>query len=334
MNKNFRLLFILFLVSLKAVGQFAPQAGIPGSTALSAASPLFRGWAIQCNLNRGFMDIANPSLGYASAGDSSLAIGIADDQTVSLGDSGVADLTFEFPIANGPGADFAVFENGFLNPGNDSQAFLELGFVEVSSDGVHYFRFPATSLTQDSIQATNNTYLCANNMNNLAGNYIAMFGTPFDLQELTGIEGLEINNITHVRVIDVVGSLSGHVSHDNSGRIINDPYPTPYPSCGFDLDAVGVVNQAGNAGVKNVAGNLSVNTFPNPVTDELLIAIKGTVPEELTARLKDITGKVVRQMLISRNLTELNMEDLAAGLYILDLQDQNTDQWAGKIIKH
>jgi len=54
-----------------------------------------------------------------------------DGYIVSLGDSGVADVTFAGAIYNGPGADFAVFENGFLNATNDSLAFLELAFVEV-----------------------------------------------------------------------------------------------------------------------------------------------------------------------------------------------------------
>ena len=173
---------LFYFLHFCASAQYAPQAGITGSTAMIASSDLFVGWATQCSIYRGFMNIADPSLGYASAGDSSLALGPADDYTVSLGDSGVAVLTFEHPIYNGPGADFAVFENGFLDPANDSQAFLELGFVEVSSDGVNYTRFPATSLTPDSVQMTNDSYMYANYLHNLAGSYIALYGTPFDLE--------------------------------------------------------------------------------------------------------------------------------------------------------
>ena len=44
---------------------------------------------------------------------------------------------------NGNSWDFCVFENAF----NDS--FLELGFVEVSSNGNDFYRFPSTSFTQD-----------------------------------------------------------------------------------------------------------------------------------------------------------------------------------------
>ena len=46
---------------------------------------------------------------------------------------------------NGNSWDFCVFENAF----NDS--FLELGFVEVSSNGNDFYRFPSTSFTQDSL---------------------------------------------------------------------------------------------------------------------------------------------------------------------------------------
>ena len=64
---------------------------------------------------------------------------------------------------------------------------------------------------------------------NLAGKYRAQFGTPFDLEELTGITGLDVNNVTHVKIIDVVGSLNeSYASYDSQGNIINDPFPTPF----------------------------------------------------------------------------------------------------------
>src|SRR3954468_13602677 len=95
------LLFLFFyLTLLQARAQFAPQAGLPGSTAISASSPVIVGWATECRIDRGFMNIADPSLGYASSGDSSLATGPADGSIVSLGDSGIAVMTFAHPIYN------------------------------------------------------------------------------------------------------------------------------------------------------------------------------------------------------------------------------------------
>jgi hypothetical protein len=67
---------------------------------------------------------------------------------------------------------------------------------------------------------------------------------------MAGLAGLDINNVTHVRLVDVVGSLSGHQSKDVAGKTINDPYPTNFASGGFDLDAIGVIHQ--NAGAFRV----------------------------------------------------------------------------------
>jgi hypothetical protein len=55
---------------------------------------------------------------------------------------------------------------------------------------------------------------------------------------------LDIGSVTHVRIVDVVGSISPLFgTRDASGRLINDPFATPFASGGFDLDGVGVINQ-------------------------------------------------------------------------------------------
>ncbi len=331
MKQYFFLLLIVFL-NQSAYAQYAPQAGLPGSTAISATSGQFISWATHCVVQRGYMNIANPSLGYASAGDSSLAIGAADNSIVSLGDSGIAVLTFEHPIINGPGPDFAVFENGFLNTANDSEAYLELAFVEVSSDGINYFRFPVTSLTQNNVQIGNGDYINACNLSNLAGKYVGMYGTPFDLNDLAGIARLDINNVTHVRVVDVVGSIGEHGSRDNSGRVINDPYPTPFPSCGFDLDAVGVINQSGT-GVKNQNEKVSVNVYPNPASDRVFISLKSAQADEVTATLTNITGQVLQYVSLSQGETEMHVAQYPAGLYFLVLRDATGNQWVEKVTR-
>ena len=327
------LFYILCLCSCSAYAQYAPQVGLPGSTAISASSSLLVGWATQCTIYRGFMDIANPALGYASSGDSSMAIGPADHGVVSLGDSGVAVLTFLHPIYNGEGPDFAVFENGFINASNDSQAFLELAFVEVSSDGLNYFRFPAASLTSDNVQIGNPDYLCANNLNNLAGKYVAMYGTPFDLEELAGTPGLDVNNVTHVRLIDVVGSISGHSSRDSVGRIINDPYPTAFPSCGFDLDAVGLLNEVGITEVRSLPENVTVSVFPNPATDKIVVSVKGAAATGLTGTLTTITGRVLAQYQLSQSTNAILVSQYPAGMYYLLLSDTNGNKWVEKVTK-
>jgi len=330
--KQVIILLSLCLLGYTVQAQYAPQAGVPGSTAISASSSSFVGWATGCTLHRGYLNIASPSLGLATSGDSSDALGAPDHAIVSLGDSGVADLTFDHPIFNGTGPDFAVFENGFANPGNPEEAFLELAFVEVSSDGVHYYRFPANSNTQDSLQIrAAGDYMNARYINNLAGKYIGGYGTPFDLQELDSVSGLDINSITHVRVIDVIGSIGEHASFDQTGRKINDPYPTAFATGGFDLDAVGVIHQK-TTSVNSLADNIGLSIYPNPVIDKLTLTIKDTQPN-INVTLTDITGKVLLQQRLSSAYNELNVSRYTQGIYYLILRDDKGNRWAEKLTK-
>jgi hypothetical protein len=64
---------------------------------------------------------------------------------------------------------------------------------------------------------------------------------PFDLAELRHVSPLlDIQRITQVRVVDIIGTNDPALaSFDAVGHIIIDPYPTPFFSGGFDLDAVG-----------------------------------------------------------------------------------------------
>jgi Secretion system C-terminal sorting domain len=327
-----RLLLILMLLAVRSVAQYAPQAGLAGSTAIAAGSSQFVGWASGCAVQRGYMDIADTSLGLATVGDTTCAIGIADGSVVSLGDSGVAVLTFKHPIVDGPGADFAVFENGFRDVDDSTMAYLELGFVEVSSDGVNFTRFPATSLTPDTAQIPMaGVFMKASLLNNLAGKYIGGYGTPFDLSELAGTTGLDVNHIVAVRIVDVIGALSGHVSRDSAGRIVNDPYPTPVPSGGFDLDAVGVIHQSGT-GVVELAKTWC-SLYPNPASDVLKIQIDAANVGSMFTIL-DVTGRCLRNGVFDQTENSVSVADLQCGVYLLRLQAANGDQWTERFVKY
>jgi hypothetical protein len=232
--------------------KYTPGAGNPGSTAIYTDSSVIKSWATGIELYRGWVNIADTSVYYNGSNKSTfgypaIALGKAIDSpydVVSLGDSGVAILSFDRPVANGKGPDFAVYENGFYTPaGQKGTTFSELAFVEVSSDGKRFVRFPAVSLTSESPQLGGFAAIDPTNIYNLAGKDIAGYGTPFDLDDIKDSTGIDLNNIRFVKVVDVVGNINApYASHDSKSNIINDPWPTPFHSCGFDLDAVGVVN--------------------------------------------------------------------------------------------
>ena len=65
----------------------------------------FVSWAIQCDIQRGFIDISDTLQGYASVGDSNMPWFSWINGIVSLGDGGEATLSFESIIYDGPGWD-------------------------------------------------------------------------------------------------------------------------------------------------------------------------------------------------------------------------------------
>lgn len=333
MKLRFSYLLILCLWQAAAYAQYPPQALVKGSTAISGTSGLFTGWATGCSVIRGYKDINDPSQGYVVLGDSSLATGKYDNQLVSLGDSGMAILTFSHPIYDGPGYDFAVFENGFADPANPEMAFLELAFVEVSSDGVHFFRFAPTCLTPASPQIpAAGVYMDARKINNLAGKYIGGYGTPFDLQELAGTPGLDVNSITHVRLLDVIGSTGSHASADKDGNRINDPYPTPIAAGGFDLDAVGALHQQGlfPSAIREAATH-DIHIYPNPATDRIVLTNNGM--ETYMASVTTIAGNVLQQCTVGKKEVTLQLSAYSSGMYYLVLNDTKGNRWVEKIIK-
>jgi hypothetical protein len=127
-------------------------------------------------------------------------------------------------------------------------------------------------------------------LNNLAGKYRQGFGTPFDLDQLASAPLLNVNAVTHVRIIDVVGSTNPvYGTVDSFGDLINDPYPTAFDAGGFDLDAVAVLHQL-PLELTVLANNLSI--YPNPTSG--LVTIK--INENVKIRVISTLGKVLQEL--------------------------------------
>ncbi len=300
-------------------GPFDGIVGTAGCNAIPANDPNILGWATACTLELGPQNISiegSPLVSYHTAQDAIGPCSMNDNlSVVSLGDGGSATLTFAHPIKNGVGPDFAVFENSF------DDYFLELAFVEVSSDGQRFVRFPATSLTQTARQLAGN--VDATYINNLAGKYRSGYGTPFDLAELADSTGLDINNITHVRIVDVVGSINPlYATYDAFGHMVNDPWPTNSYSSGYDLDGVAVLHST-SEGIDEV-GNEMVSVYPNPATD--YITISGA--EGKQAEMFDLTGRRVMEFTVSGASCTVSVAALPAGIYMLRIDGE-----AVKVIK-
>ncbi len=310
--------YLLLLVSLTFGGlplaraQYPPGAGFPGTTALPADTSLFVSWAAGCTVERGPLRIDEPAQGAATLGLPENALGASVGTVVSLGDGGAATLTFDHPIRDGEGWDFAVFENGF--PFADGY-FLELAFVEVSSDGAHFLRFPAVSLTSSETQVGTFGLLDPEKLHNLAGKYEAGYGTPFDLAELPDHPDLNKERITHVRVIDVVGAIDpAYATYDTEGRPVNDPWPTVFESGGFDLAAIGVIHQDPETAVAEAEPAANWRVFPNPVSEGETLRVTAGAAPPISGQLFNSAGRLVRTFARERTIQTAG---LPPGLYFL-----------------
>jgi hypothetical protein len=210
-------------------------AGNADSTAISMGDPSIVVWASGTVLPITYGDEVDDkwrtpekSLGRAE--------GTSYD-VVCIGEGGEITVTFDAPIQDDAGYDFAVFENA------SSPGFLDLAFVEVSTDGNTFARFDTASRTQDPAGPFDTIDTAS--LEGLAGKYIQGFGHPFDLHALTFspevLSGaVDLLDVRFVKFIDVIGDGS---MTDSFGRPVYDPTPCT-GSAGFDLDAVGVLHTA------------------------------------------------------------------------------------------
>ena len=228
---RFFIVYCLFASGAAAVygGPYPPAAGQPESTAVSMDDPEIVGWAT------GWTDYHPGEDVDAGWQTPEKAVGPAVGDSfdiVCLGRGGAITMAFDPPVSNGPGWDFAVFENGF------SDAYLELAYVEASSDGNAFYRFPNDSLTPAPVGGFGT--IDPTNVDGLASKYRQGFGTPFDLDDLAAADDLDPDRISYVRFIDIVGDGS---CRDTGGDVIYDPYPTA-TTAGLDLEAVAVRHHA------------------------------------------------------------------------------------------
>jgi len=78
------------------------------------------------------------------------------------------------------------------------------------------------------------------------------------------------------------------------------------------------VNSIGNS------KDYTVVAYPNPVKDLLHIEVTGTVSGKGKAALYDLSGKMLKVIELNENTGELNVSDLAQGIYLLHYKDEKS----------
>jgi hypothetical protein len=205
-------------------GPYPPAAGLPGSDAIKYNDPRFVEWA------SGYKNYLPGNPINSAYEDPTQTLGPAKDTTggvTELGDGGQITLTFTNPIVSNPngGGDFVVFGNAF------DATYLKLAYVDVSQDGITWYRMPDYSLTPGPVGTYGNN-MDASNIYGLAGKYQLGYGIPFSLSEVG------LTSASYVRLVDVVGD---GTNLDSDGNPIYDPYPN---DDGFNAAGVGVLSES------------------------------------------------------------------------------------------
>ena len=272
--------------------QHADPRPLPDGDDDARINPIFRGWATDYkdylpsdSDSEWSGDWNNPSKALgAVTGDNFDIVSLGDLNATEIADANEpGQITLIFGNPNNPndldcvrdvnGYDFVVFENGFQATGS-SQIFAELGYVEVSSNGEDFARFPSVSLTKNPVGAyskidSSDLYNLAGKHSNAYGNCV---GTPFDLSDLifatNVVNGdVDLEKIHYIRIVDIPGTgdfsdnaaenidPNSIVSWENysGNHPVYDPWHT-WGSGGVDLEAIGVLNEQEYLGDINLDG--------------------------------------------------------------------------------
>lgn len=225
---------LLLLAACEAGG--AGDTGVPSPAHMEGVplgDPSIGGWATG-------VVAYEPGEEATAYTDPSQALGPASGvstEVLVLGRGGSVTLSFDGEISDGAGAELALFENGL---GTTDALFGELAYVELSSNGIDFVRFPVRTERTEPITAYER--FDTRDYVGFAGLHPAGTGTAFDFSEVaTEPEVLagtvDLASIRVVRIVDVVGDGS---QTDVAGNPIYDPYPTT-GSAGFDLDGVALL---------------------------------------------------------------------------------------------
>ncbi|OSZ81695.1 hypothetical protein CAP35_00045, partial [Chitinophagaceae bacterium IBVUCB1] len=84
----------------------------------------------------------------------------------------------------------------------------------------------------------------------------------------------------------------------------------------LDFTSEPPLNISANAHIKP-----SIETYPNPVKNNLVIKLNGAAKGKATASITDVKGAVVRSIVIDNATTNVDVAGLASGVYMLQYAD-------------
>jgi Secretion system C-terminal sorting domain len=136
----------------------------------------------------------------------------------------------------------------------------------------------------------------------------------------------DARNFTSVGDVAAAGNTAGFKSYslqDNLTAVVN--VPVLYYRIKL-VDTDGKINYSNTVAVR-LSNVKSIKTWPNPVTENLVVSLYSNLSTKLELRIVDITGKtvVMSNYAVVKGNNQINvkgLEVLSTGIYVLDLKDK------------
>jgi hypothetical protein len=119
------------------------------------------------------------------------------------------------------------------------------------------------------------------------------------------------------------GTILLRLEATSSGGLANIDY---MEITGDGVSAVACTGLKSSNSLVETQGNssdLTVNFYPNPVNDQLVIVFSKELTEEVEIQVSDVSGKLIQSGLASGNKHQLDFTSLKNGLYIVNIKGDN-----------
>ncbi len=129
------------------------------------------------------------------------------------------------------------------------------------------------------------------------------------------------NSFTSIYATEARGIASVYSYHDRAPFIGSNYYRLKMTDASGNI----VFSNTVNAYVRG-ANAPAVAVYPNPVQNILTVAVYGTGNNDATLTITDMAGKVVKKIQVLHTKTEIELGNMASGIYLLHYKDDACKQ--------
>ena len=116
--------------------------------------------------------------------------------------------------------------------------------------------------------------------------------------------------------------ITGNIGYENGGGIFV-----------FRVNSEGEFGEILDTSSSSLYHTAKIDIYPNPTTDKLYIQNQAEAAEELQMTLYNMQANKIYQAMMNGQQSEINMENLPAGSYILELRNRKNQAYQKLVVK-